>query len=387
VNDKNADSGRLVYDNRYSMRKLLYVIILLFPDCKDPKLVSIGECGMPCGSDIGECEHGYYVCDDNNNVIGCFGGTDPRQEICDGLDNDCNGLIDDGLIERCTTACGDGYRLCFLGEWLKCSAKQPLEEECNGIDDDCDGKVDEPEDIPVQVCSKYGINNVGECRPGITRCESGSIVCIGEILPVDEICDGLDNDCDGQTDDGVSSNVNVLFIVDESGSMSAIWNNVASAIRSVVNEYAHNNNIRWSYIAIGTSTPNYKYDDVDYVTGGFTTAQAILSVLSSRNGGNGSGYEPSLDALYMACNNMVGWDSNANKIAVLFTDEDPQSYKFNLTSVNQLGCTGDVQIHIFFNNRYPWYTYSSIGSLHDIYAASADMSSIINKSISYNMCK
>jgi hypothetical protein len=367
------------------MRNFLCVVILL-SGCKDSKLVSVTECGAPCGSDIGECSSGYYVCDDDNNVVGCVGGVGPRQETCDGLDNDCNGYIDD-LVEQCATQCGTGYRRCILGEWLECSARKPAQEECNGIDDDCDWKIDEPEDVPVQLCSSNGINNVGACRPGVTRCEHGKTICIGEILPSDEICDGLDNDCDGNIDNGVSSNINVLFIVDESGSMSVVFNNVVSAIQMVVNTYAQNPKIRWSYVAIGTSTPNIKYDAVDMVTNGFTTAQIFLSTLKSRNGGSGSGAEPSMDALYMACHGMVGWELGANKIAVMFTDEEPQSYMFNLTNVNQLGCTGDVQIFIFFNKQYPWYTYSSIASLHDIYAPPTEISSIITDTIIDSMCK
>jgi hypothetical protein len=71
----------------------------------------------------------------------------------------------------------------------------------------------------------------------------------------------------------------------------------------------------------------------------------------------------------------------------MFTDEEPQSYMFSLTNVSQLGCTGDVQIIIFFNKQYPWYTYSSIASLHDIYAPPKEISSIITDTIIDSMCK
>ena len=58
-----------------------------------------------CGfSDVGVCEIGFVTCDDDGNWQDCTAIV-PSAEICDGLDNDCNGLEDDGLVFDCNGVC------------------------------------------------------------------------------------------------------------------------------------------------------------------------------------------------------------------------------------------------------------------------------------------
>jgi hypothetical protein len=65
-------------------------------------------------------------------------------EVCDGRDNDCDGMTDEDVVRRCVTACGGGSELCVgPGEWDECSAPQPEPEICDGRDNDCDGMTDE----------------------------------------------------------------------------------------------------------------------------------------------------------------------------------------------------------------------------------------------------
>jgi len=80
-------------------------------------------------------------------------------------------------------------------------------EECNLLDDDCDGDTDEGEDAgPLQRECYSGepqTRGVGVCRAGVQTCGNGgwSVPCDGEVLPSDEVCNGADDDCNDQTDE------------------------------------------------------------------------------------------------------------------------------------------------------------------------------------------
>jgi hypothetical protein len=114
--------------------------------------------GSPVTRGIGECLSGIQTC--AGGVWGqCDGAELPRAEICDNLDNNCDGKVDDGCpcLEgheqpcyggsrktRNVGPCKNGKQICTGGAWSECTGDvQPTIEIANNSDDDCDGLVDE----------------------------------------------------------------------------------------------------------------------------------------------------------------------------------------------------------------------------------------------------
>ena len=83
----------------------------------------------------------------------CAGSQPPVPELCDGLDNDCDGHIDEMLSRACGNdvgTCVPGTQSCDAGEWGAClNARGPAIENCDALDNDCDGRTDE--DLPLAV--------------------------------------------------------------------------------------------------------------------------------------------------------------------------------------------------------------------------------------------
>ena len=173
--------------------------------------IPYGICGY---SSEGECILGADICIDGEWL--CVDDVIPEREWCNGLDDDCDGLVDehpdapfgefDFMEQPCTSACGLGFEICMNGRWTGCTAPLPLEERCNGLDDDCDGDVDE--DLLCE-CSFEPIPEIRPC-PGDT-CAWGIQMCedpgvwgdCDDVEPLDELCNMLDDDCNFLIDDGL----------------------------------------------------------------------------------------------------------------------------------------------------------------------------------------
>jgi len=169
-------------------------------DCNG--LIDDGIAPITCG--VGACQ---------NTVAGCTGGVPgncvpgtPSAEVCNGVDDDCNGTIDDGNPGgggACTTGasgvCAAGTTNCVNARLVCSQNVQASAEVCDGLDNDCNGQVDDGNPGGGSACST---GQQGVCAPGTTACTGGAIVCNRNVNPTAEVCDGLDNNCNGSVDEG-----------------------------------------------------------------------------------------------------------------------------------------------------------------------------------------
>jgi hypothetical protein len=171
----------------------------------------------PEGVETGECTAGTQTC--SGGAWGsCAGQRGPMLETCNARDDDCDARIDESLVQGCGPAteagvCRRGTQSCSAGAWSACmGAIMPGTESCNGMDDDCDGTADNGVLTTFYAdgdADGYGVAT--STRQACTR-PAGFAAMSGDcddsratVYPgATEICDGLDQDCDSRIDDGAS---------------------------------------------------------------------------------------------------------------------------------------------------------------------------------------
>ena len=142
--------------------------------------------------------------------IACIPGTPaPSDASCNAVDDNCDGLVDEGYVAQ-STGCGvgacarSGATSCVAGvEQDGCQPGLPvfpIDENCNGEDEDCDGSADEEFLPTTSSCGRGACVQIGN-----VTCVNGQIddTCVpGEPpSPVDDSCNGGDDDCDGSVDE------------------------------------------------------------------------------------------------------------------------------------------------------------------------------------------
>ncbi|MFO0748591.1 MAG: MopE-related protein [Myxococcota bacterium] len=174
------------------------------------------DAAMGCSPIVTVCQKGCGDCDDLNAVINPAG-----TETCNNIDDNCDKRIDEGFGtgQDCLAGEGEcrrpGRTVCNAGgDGVVCDAipDDGSLEVCNGVDDDCDGEKDEGFGTgrPCTV-------GQGECkRSGTTVCATTSSIKCSVVpgTPILELCNGLDDNCNGQTDESANGQGSVCPALD-----------------------------------------------------------------------------------------------------------------------------------------------------------------------------
>ena len=394
----------------------------------------IQPCSTACGSGYETCVEGNWVSCNAPPVY---------DEICDGLDNNCNGQIDEGLQCVCTIQdvgalfpcqeapllCGQGYKTCECQDpeckiivttdcfaacyWLAQPAgSDPTcdpytgmrlqQEKCNNFDDDCDQLIDE-DLFGGCYTGPEGTINVGICKPGEMTCLEGTWghyndnsglftpgFCKDEVTPQIEICNGVDDNCDGIIDWGEElPDTDILFIVDWSGSMADEANAVLIALNQFAATFSDETVLQWG-IVLGPREPLIGYSEVLELYHNLTGFSDFLASMSGLSGSSMfGGYEMLLDAIYLSVQNissllpapiadldwppwgvgesiphhddfLIDWRPGADRVIIVFTDEMPQGYLQNINTNSTLTMndvmqatqnTPKLKLYIFSTNE------------------------------------
>ena len=156
-----------------------------------------GRCGKACDIDS-PCPSGYG-CEDVETAGGTFAqcvhesGECPCTELLLGNERLCENTNDFGTCK--------GSQLCTLNGWTDCDAAVAEVDICDGADNDCDGEADEDYDGLGEPCDVP--DDADLCANGVVSCtEEGDDVFCSDDNPTDEQCDGIDNNCNFEVDEG-----------------------------------------------------------------------------------------------------------------------------------------------------------------------------------------
>ena len=194
---------------------------MLLEDCELQQGLCSGATHRPA-----LCVAGSFLPCDANDYGAGFGA-----EICDGADNDCDNAVDAGdndlVLELCALqqgVCNGAAKtaaMCQAGSWGACTGTEYIAhdpaysatESCDGADNDCNGLTDVSDPgLAIADCEDQdgvcagAVHRVSLCQSGSWMpCEATDYETNNPDYSAAEICDGLDNNCDQQTDEGLNT--------------------------------------------------------------------------------------------------------------------------------------------------------------------------------------
>ena len=161
-------------------------------------------CGAACNPAGSDCPTGYSC----TEIVDPDTGKATNQ--CSPTTKKCN-CSAVARSRKASTGCAvknqygtcKGQRTCGPAGLSKCDAETPSADACDGIDNDCDGNTD---NLNSQAkCASE--NEFGKCDGGVMVCKDGGPACSAP-QPKPEGCNGIDDDCDGKTDEGLCDDGN-----------------------------------------------------------------------------------------------------------------------------------------------------------------------------------
>jgi len=342
-------------------------------------LCTINDIGvlMPCKEAPLVCGEGYKTCE-------CV---DPNDPTCAELQ-----------LSECLAVCHWLPQTIPAGSTCDKYLGEIKPEECNNHDDNCNDLIDEG---LVANCYSGPPETllIGICLPGEMMCLDGSWgnyddnevfikkLCLGEITPQPEdICNGTDTNCDGKIDeDKVLEPTDILFIIDLSGSMAEEINAVTTALNQFATHYSDSDVVKWGLVFTASWSGSGEQvvlatDLVDFET--------FMTIFQSTGFTLYGADEQNYDAIYMAIHNLLGavslphelvdlswfggwsssttessppkndwnisWRDDAKHVIILFSDEAGQTYLTpNITEamlVNMINAADELAVYAFTQN-------------------------------------
>lgn len=236
----------------------------------------------------------------------------------------------------------------------------PFAESCNGIDDDCDGTVDNNiQPVPCYPGDPAELS-YGECNYGKTFCVNARVICAAWKGPKPELCNGVDDDCDGQIDEGSNADLDLVIAVDYSYSMLEKFEAIKVDLAQWAGSKQGVTDLRISLVGI----PAPAYDGDVSLIKDLSDPWTFMLALTNGPIANGGGYETQYDAIVQVSDSLnplhLTWKPLAQRALVIFTDEPPQSTMspFTTYAMARRAMT-DAGLKVFvFTSDPSWYQWS-----------------------------